>query len=79
MREEILLALLHPNLNQASLDSFYILPIPLLYGHVGPQKVALKKKRLAVSICIRLLVTTKVWPCGREGKTRGPSESAILS
>ena len=38
-----------------------------------------EKKPLAVSICIRLLVTTKVWPVGRGGKTSGPSESAMLS
>ena len=38
-----------------------------------------ENKPLAVSICIRLLVTTKVWPVGRGGKTSGPSESAMLS
>ena len=38
-----------------------------------------KNKPLVVSICIRLLVTTKVWSGGRGGKTSGPSESAMLS
>ena len=38
-----------------------------------------ENKPLALSICIRLLVTTKVWPVGRGGKTTGPSESTMLS
>ena len=45
----------------------------------GSSKFSLENKPLAVSICIRLLVTTKVWPGGRGGKTSGPSESAIFS
>ena len=45
----------------------------------GSSKVSPKNKPLAVSICIRLLVTPKLWPGGKEGKTSGPSESAMLS
>ena len=45
----------------------------------GSSEGSLENKPLAVSICIRLLVTTKVWPCGRGGKTSDPSESTILS
>ena len=45
----------------------------------GSSEGSLEKKPLAVRICIRLLVTTKVWPGGRGGKTSGPSESTMLS
>ena len=40
----------------------------------GSSEGSPENKPLAVSICIRLLVTTKVWPVGRGGKTSGPSE-----
>ena len=45
----------------------------------GSSEGSPENKPLAVSIFIRILVTTKVWPGGRGGKTSGPSESAILS
>ena len=45
----------------------------------GSSEGSPENKPLAVSICIRLLVTTKVWPGGRGAKTSGTSESAILS
>ena len=45
----------------------------------GSSEGSLENKPLAVSICIRLLVTTKVWPGGIGGKKSGPSDAAILS
>ena len=37
----------------------------------GSSEGSPEKKHLVVSICFRLLVTTKVWPGGRGGKTSG--------
>ena len=55
------------------------IPAPVdVHGQLLPDALG-ENKPLAVSICIRLLVTTKVWPVGRGGKTSSPSESAMLS
>ena len=64
VREERLLDLLHPNLNQASPHIFYI-------WACGSSKGSPENKPLVVIIFIRLLVTTKVWPVGRGVKTSG--------
>ena len=51
----------------------------MLYAHVGVPMTVLKHKILVVSIYIKILVTMKVFPGGSRDRTRGLSESAMLS
>ena len=63
-----------------------ILPTQLLHTDLtlamrecGSSEISSENKPLVVSICIRLPVTTKVWPYGRWGGTSGPSESVMFT